>query len=110
MSKPTSSEDGPRRSACRRGSLRLANCCGAHADYIGLRASAVSVTGAELSHHRRGQLVGVELATIGKLQNPDRDELDNGRRPRVARGNGFVDRCVYTADTESAPVKNIVID
>jgi hypothetical protein len=37
---------------------------------------------AELSHHRLGHLVRVELATIGELQNPDRDDLDNGSRPR----------------------------
>jgi hypothetical protein len=40
---------------------------------------------AELSHHLLGHLVGVELATIGKLQNPDRDELDNGGSPRQPR-------------------------
>jgi hypothetical protein len=50
---------------------------GEHPDDMSLDAPPAPLH-IELSDHRLGQLVRVELASMGKLHNPNRDKLDDG--------------------------------
>jgi hypothetical protein len=47
----------------------------------------------ERRHHSIGQLIRVEFARIGKLQNPDRDQLNNGRRSRQPHSGARLFEC-----------------